>query len=78
MSGRETEYAAENLPFTDGGNDDLFGEHNEMLTYFSSLQVCLGKTIKNKQVKAALRVVGNKDKGIILSLQAYKANSPDV
>lgn len=46
-----------------------------MLTYFL-LYRC--ENIKNKQLKAALCVAGIKDKGIILNLQAYKANSPDV
>ncbi len=48
-----------------------------MLTYFFFTGV-FRENIKNKQLKAVLCVVGNKDKGKILNLQAYKANSPDV
>ena len=48
-----------------------------MLAYFFFTGV-FRENIKNKHIKAVLSIVGNKDKGIILSLQAYKANSPDV
>lgn len=58
-------------------NTALFGEHNEMLPYFSFTGV-FRENIKNKQLKAVPCVAGSKDKGIILSLQPYKANSPDV
>lgn len=55
----------------------MFWGYNEMLAYFPFTGV-FRENIKYKQLKAALCRVGNKKQSIILSLQAYKANSQDV